>query len=114
MMRVMRGSLQTAVNSFFYLAKCYWLIVAMEICRRTALKKKWRVPVRGKYDAFTFIFASILNLFIKKKKKKERKKETGDEMEGKTKWRMFLFELLEKRSFSVIHKRLFADLFLAM
>ena len=33
-------SLQAAVNYFNYLAKCYWPIVAMEICRRTALKKK--------------------------------------------------------------------------
>ena len=45
----------------------------MEICRRTALKKKWRVPVRGKYDAFTFIFASILSLFMKKKKRKKER-----------------------------------------
>ena len=30
---------QAAVNYFFYLAKCYWPIVAMEMCRRTAQKK---------------------------------------------------------------------------
>ena len=47
-------SLQAAVNYFFYLAECYWPIVAMEICRRTSLKKKWRPQVREKWDAFVF------------------------------------------------------------
>ena len=55
-------SLQKAVNYFFYLAKCYWPIVAMEICRRTALKKKWRPQVREKWDAFAFSSGSILIL----------------------------------------------------
>ena len=55
-------SLQAAVNYFFYLAKCYWPIVAMEICRRTALKKKWHPQVREKWDTFAFSFASILIL----------------------------------------------------
>ena len=63
-------SLQAAVNYFFYLAKCYWPAVAMEICRRTALKKKWRPQVREKWDAFAFSFAPILILSRKKKRKR--------------------------------------------
>ena len=76
-------SLQAAVNYFFSFAKCYWPIVAIKICKRTELKKKWRPQVREKWDAFAFSFAPILILSRKKTK------ETGDEMEGKTKWRMF-------------------------
>ena len=62
-------SLQAAVNYFFYLAKCYWPIVATEVCRRTALKKKWRPQVREKWDAFAFSFAPILILSREKRKR---------------------------------------------
>ena len=77
-------SIQAAVNCFFYPAKCYWPIVAMEICRRTALKKKMASTSERKVVYVYFQFCSILILSRKKKTK-----ETGDEMEGKTKWRMF-------------------------
>ena len=61
------GSLQAAVNYLFYLVKCNWPIIAMEICRRTALENKWRPQVREKWDAFAFIFAPILIVSRKKK-----------------------------------------------
>ena len=77
-------SLQTAVNYFFYLAKCYRPIVAMEICRRTALKKKMASTSERKVGCVCFQFCSHSHSF-----KEKKAKETGDETEGKTKWRMF-------------------------
>ena len=73
-----------AVNYFFYLAKCYWLIVAMEICRRTALEKKNGFHMREKSGMLLLSVFLPFSFFQGKKTK-----ETGDEMEGKTKWRMF-------------------------
>ena len=85
----------------------------MEICRQTALKKKWCIPVREKWDAFTFIFVSILSLSLKKKERDQGR--NGGENKMANVWiRAVGEELLEKRSFSVIRKHLFADLFLAM
>ena len=62
--------------------KMIWTALGL-ICLRTALKKKWRPQVRERWDAFAFSFAFILILSRKKTK------ETGDEMEGEAKWRMF-------------------------
>ena len=63
----------------------------MEICRQ-----KWRIPVREKWDAFTFIFFSILCLSLKKKKERDQGQNGGENKMANTKWRMFGFELLEK------------------
>ena len=63
-------SLQAAVNYFFYLAKCYWPIVAIEICRRTTLKKKMVSTSERKEVCVCFQFCSHSHSFPEKKKRK--------------------------------------------
>ena len=74
-------SLQAAVNYFFYLAKCYWPIVAMEICRRTALKKKMASTSERKVGCVCFQFCSHSHSFKEKRKRlgtRWREKQNGE------------------------------------
>ena len=91
----------------------------MEICRQTALKKKMAHTSERKVGCLYFHFFFHSLSFPEKKKRKRpgtkwRGKQNGEYKMANVWIRAVGEELLEKRSFSVIHKRLFADLFLAM
>ena len=63
-------SLQAAVNYFFYLAKCYWPIVAMEILQANCTEKRMASTSERKVRCVCFQFCSHSHFFPEKKKRK--------------------------------------------